>query len=468
MHSYVSRVAILNSLRLLLMVVLFAAVCSGAHAAQEASSSTALSADLPKAVLPNHPPAIESIHGETYDTFDVNAATEAYLAKIPANKRAASDAYFEGGYWLILWDFLVGAVIVIFLLSAGISSRMRDLAERLTRFKPLQSIVYALQLVLVVAVLNLPMTIYEGYIREHKYALLNQSFGPWFKEQLIGLVISLIALPLFIAVLMGFVRKFPRTWWVWAAGASVVLILFIQLIAPVFILPQFNTYKKLEDRTVRDPILSMARANGIPATDVYEVDASRQSNRVSANVSGFLSTQRITLNDNLLQRCSLAEIEAVMGHEMGHYVLNHSYKMAMFFIIMAVLMFAYLNWSLQKCLARWGDAWKIRGITDVAVLPLAMLLLSIVGLFTTPIGNTAVRTQEFEADMYGLNASQQPDGEAEVDLKLGEYRKMSPGPLEEIIFFDHPSGRTRIHTAMQWKKEHVVGAPLVSGPGQQK
>jgi STE24 endopeptidase len=181
-----------------------------------------------------------------------------------------------------------------------------------------------------------------------------------------------------------------------------------------------------------------------------------------------LSTQRITLNDNLLQRCSMAEIEAVMGHEMGHYVLNHSYKMAMFFIIMSVLMFAYLNWAIQKCLARWGDAWKIRGITDVAVLPLAMLLLSIAGLVTTPIGNTAVRTQEFEADMYGLNASQQPDGEAEVDLKLGEYRKMSPSQLEEIIFFDHPSGRTRIHTAMQWKKDHLAGAPLVSGPTQQK
>ena len=468
MHSDVSRAAILNLLRLLLMIVLIAAVCGGAHAGQDASSSTALSTDLPKAVLPSHPPAIESVHGETYDTFDVNTATEAYLAKIPANKRAASDAYFEGGYWLILWDFLVGVVITIFLLSAGVSWRMRDFAERLTRFKPLQSIIYSVELILVVSLLDLPMTIYEGYIREHKYALLNQSFGPWFKEQLINLVISLILLPIFIAVLMGFVRKFPRTWWVWAAGASVVLILFIQLIAPVFILPQFNTYKKLEDRSVRDPILSMARANGIPATDVYEVDASRQSNRVSANVSGFLSTQRITLNDNLLQRCSMAEIEAVMGHEMGHYVLNHSYKMAMFFIIMAVLMFAYLNWSLNKCLARWGDAWKIRGITDIAILPLAMLLLSIVGLLTTPIGNTAVRMQEFEADMYGLNASQQPDGEAEVDLKLGEYRKMSPSPAEEIIFFDHPSGRTRIHTAMQWKKEHLAGAPLVSGPAQQK
>jgi len=440
-------------------------VCSHAtEAAQSGSSSTALPADLPKANLPSHPPAIESVNGETYATFDIDAATEAYLAKIPADKRAASDAYFEGGYWLILWDFLIGAAVCIFLLSSGVSWRMRDLAERLTRFKPPQSIIYGMQFVLIFFALTLPMTIYEGYFREHKYGLLNQAFGPWFKEQLIGLALSLIGTSLFICLVMGIVRKLGRSWWVWAAAGSVVVILLIQVIAPVYILPLFNTYTKLENAAVRDPILSLARANGIPATDVYEVDASRQSNRVSANVSGFLSTQRITLNDNLLRRCSMAEIETVMGHEMGHYVLNHSYKFAMFLIVMALVMFAFLDWGLSKCLARWGKGWKIREITDVAVLPLAVLIVSLFSFVMTPVLNSAVRTQEMEADMYGLNAAQQPDGEAEVDLKLGEYRKMSPGSLEEIVFFDHPSGHTRIYTAMRWKKEHLPGAPLVTVP----
>jgi STE24 endopeptidase len=451
-------------LPLLVFTGLLALFSCSARAAQSESSSTALSADLPRVTLPSRPPAIESINGETYATFEVNAETEKYLAKIPANKRAASDAYFEGGYWLQLWDFLIGVVLYLFLLGSGISWRMRDVAERITRFKPLQSMIYAVQFVLITAVLTLPMTIYEGYFREHKYGLLNQSFGPWFKEQNIGLALALVLNALFISGLMGIIRKLGRNWWIWAASGSIVGILLIQLVAPVFILPLFNKYTKLEDRTVRDPILGMARANGIPATDIYESDASKQSNRVSANVSGFLGTQRITLNDNLLKRCSLAEIEAVMGHEMGHYVLNHSYKFAMFLIIVALLIFAFLNWALNACLARWGEAWKIRGITDVAVLPLAALLVSIIGFLATPILNSAVRTQEIEADMYGLNASQQPDGEAEVDLKLGEYRKMSPGKWEEIIFFDHPSGRRRITTAMQWKKEHLAGAPLVSAP----
>src|SRR5262250_143482 len=67
------------------------------------------------------------------DHFDANAATEAYLALIPASAKVRSDAYFEGGYWLILWDFLYGAAVAWVLLSLRLSARMRDLAERVTR-----------------------------------------------------------------------------------------------------------------------------------------------------------------------------------------------------------------------------------------------------------------------------------------------------------------------------------------------
>jgi STE24 endopeptidase len=224
----------------------------------------------------------------------------------------------------------------------------------------------------------------------------------------------------------------------------------------------FNTFTRLEDPRIKQPILSLARANGIPATDVYVFDASRQSKRVSANVSGFAGTTRISLNDNLLKRCTLPGIEATMGHEMGHYVLNHQFKGLALNGIVVVIMFALLNWGLNAGLARWGESWGIRGITDLAILPLAVLLLSIFSLLLTPVNNTITRTMEYEADMYGINASQQPDGEAEVDLLLGEYRKLDPGPLEEFIFFDHPSGRTRITAAMRWKAEHLPGAPLGS------
>jgi STE24 endopeptidase len=386
--------------------------------------------------------------------FDIHAAVEAYLAKMPPARRAKSDAYFEGGYWLTLWDFLASAFVMWLLLHFRWSASMRNLAERITRFRPLQTAIYWIQFFILTSLLTFPMTVYEGYFREHKYDLLNQTFGPWMRDQLIGLALGVVLGAILIIPLFGLVRRLGKSWWVWGAVLTIVFFAFVSLIAPVYISPLFNKYKTLEDPSVKDPILSMARANGIPATNVYEFDASEQSDRVSANVSGFASTLRISLNDNLLKRCTLAEIETTMGHEMGHYVLNHGYKGLVMLGVVIVIAFAFLNWGINFALARWGEAWGVRGITDTAALPVAMIVFSIYFLLLTPVTNSITRTMEFEADMYGLNAARQPDGEANVDMLLGEYRKLDPGPIEEFIFFDHPSGRTRITAAMRWRAEH--------------
>ena len=165
------------------------------------------------------------------------------------------------------------------------------------------------------------------------------------------------------------------------------------MIVPVFIVPIFNKVTRLDDPKVTAPILSMARANGIPAKDVWEMDASKQTTRMSANVSGFGSTMRVTLNDNLLRRGSPEEIQAVMGHEMGHYVLNHIPKDLLFFTVLIVVCFALLRWSLEWCLKRWGEKWQIRGIGDTAVVPLVILLVSIFGFVATPLLNTHTRTR---------------------------------------------------------------------------
>ena len=122
---------------------------------------------------------------------------------------------------------------------------------------------------------------------------------------------------------------------------------------------------------------------------------------------------------------------------------------------MIVIFFAYLWKTIDWALQRWGEKWQIRGRGDTAILPLVLLLASIFGFVVTPIMNSYTRTQEYEADMYGLNTSRQPDGFAQAAIHLGEYRKMSPGPIEEWIFFDHPSGRNRIFAAMRWKAENL-------------
>jgi STE24 endopeptidase len=387
--------------------------------------------------------------------FDVEKATRAYLDRMPPEKKAQSDAYFEGGYWLQLWGFLYGAGIAALLLQGRLSARMRDLAQRCTRFKPLQTGFYAVQYIVLTAVLGLPLAIYSDYFREHQYGLSNQDLAGWFGDWGKGLMVNVIGGALLLMALFGIVRRLPRTWHIWGAAVTLGFFVIVAVIGPVFIAPIFNKYTVLADPKVVDPILRLARANGIAADKIYEMDASKQSKRVSANVSGFMGTMRITLNDNLLNRATLPEIEAVMGHEMGHYVMNHVFKDILFFGIVIVLGFALLRWAIERLLALFGAKWGISGLGDVAVLPLAIFIFSAYFFVLTPFLNSYTRMQEQEADMFGLNAARQPDGFAEAALKLGEYRKMEPGPVEEWIFFDHPSGAARIRNAMRWKAANL-------------
>jgi len=402
-------------------------------------------------VLATPPAAAQGVNGH----LDPEAATKAYLATLPSDKKAQSDAYFEGGYWLILWDFVVAAVVYLVLLGTGLSARMRDWAERMSRSPTMQSVLYWVQYLVVVSILELPWSIYESFHREHQYGLSNLTFAAWLGEQVKGFALALILGAIAVAVLYALVRRLPRTWWVWGAIAGVAFLFVGIVIGPVLIQPIFNSPKKLTDQRVVDPILRLARQNGINATSVWEIDASKQSKRISANVSGALGTERITLNDNLLNRASLEEIEAVMGHEMGHYVLNHVYKLIMEFGILIVIGFAVVAWLFERLRVRYEASWKVRGIADPAGLPLVALLFAAFFLVATPITNTITRTQEYEADVFGLNTARQPDGFAQIAIKLSEYRKLDPGPWEERIFFDHPSGRTRIYTAMRWKAENL-------------
>ena len=370
--------------------------------------------------------------------FNPEAATQAYLDTLPADKKARSDAYFEGGYWLILWDFIYGGVVSLLLLESRLSVRMRNLADRIAGRRPLQTGLYWAQYLALSYLLTFPLTIYEGFIREHQYGLSNLTFGAWVSDESKNLALGMILGSLVVMSLFGIVRRLPGTWHVWGAAAAILFQAVAIVIGPVFIAPLFNKYSLLNDLRMRDQILRIARQNGIPATDVYEVNASRQSNRVSANVSGFLGTERITLNDNLLNRASPEAVLAVMGHEMGHYVLNHIYKLLLYFAVLIALSFALLRRALDWSLARWGSRWGIRGVGDPAVVPLVVLILSAVSFVYTPVNNTLVRTQEYEADIFGLNTARQPDGFAEAALLLSEYRKIDPGAAGGVSFLRSP------------------------------
>ena len=426
--------------------------------AQDASPAPSVSAPAPS-IPPGTDPA---------------TATRAWLDTVPPDKRAKSDAYFEGGYWLILWNFLLGAAISIFLLNSRISARMRDFAERRTRFKAMQVAIYAIGYLLLTSLLSFPLLVYERFYREHQYGMATQTFAAWFSEQMIELAVGLIAFTILLIALFAVFRRAPRMWWLWGTAIVAFFLAVGVMISPLYIEPLFNKYKPLSDARINESILVMARANQIPVTQVFEVDASRQTKRISANVAGFLGTTRIALNDNLLKRCTLPEIRSVMAHEMGHYVLNHITKLLLNFTLVTLISFALAKVFFEAALRRWGDRWGLRappmetstsidpatapleprgahGIADPAGVPLLALIFAAISFVLTPINHTITRVAEVEADAFGLNTAREPDGFAKVALKLGEYRKLDPTPLEEFVFFDHPSGRARIRMAMDWK-----------------
>src|SRR4030081_3436796 len=116
----------------------------------------AASAQETPARTPSVPASVENVK-----SFDPATATQAWLATVPADKRAKSDAYFEGGYWLILWNFLLASAILIFLLQSRISARLRDFAERVTRFKAMQVVLYLVPYLIIFALLSFPLAVYQ-------------------------------------------------------------------------------------------------------------------------------------------------------------------------------------------------------------------------------------------------------------------------------------------------------------------
>ena len=187
----------LRASRFLLGLVLALGVGAGMVSAQSATVNTA-------------PLTGAKAKVQAAPAFDVNAAVETYLAKMPAERRARSNAYFEGGYWLLLWDFLLTVAVMWVLLRFGWSARMRNFAERITRFRALQTAVYWVQFIVIVSAATFPMTMYEGYFREHKYGLLNQTFGSWMKDQMIGLAVVVVLGAILVVPLFGLVRRLGK------------------------------------------------------------------------------------------------------------------------------------------------------------------------------------------------------------------------------------------------------------------
>ena len=387
-------------------------------------------------------------------TFDVGRATDAYIATVPAADRERSDAYYEGGYWIELWGTLITVGLCVLLLKLKAGVRLREFAAARGRGPWLQSLVVAAGILLALSVLSLPWALYTEYFREHSYGMSNHTPGGYLGEWAMATAIGVAITALAVSGIYKLVQRVRERWVWWATGATALFILFIFMVQPVVVEPMFNDYHPLPEGELRDSILTLARDTGVPADDVYWFDASRQTKRISANVSGLGGTARIALNDNLLNGTSPPEIRAVMGHEMGHYALNHGIKLAIGFTLALGVGYWAINRLFGRLRRRYGDRLGIRDLGDPAGLPLAFAIFTVVMYLLTPVTSTMIRTAEAQADAFGLDAAREPHGFASVAMRLSKYRKLEPAALEEAIFFDHPSGRARVERSMRWLAEH--------------
>jgi len=305
------------------------------------------------------------------------------------------------------------------------------------------------------AVISLPWGIYEQWGFERSYGRTDQPLSDFLAQNAIGITLSSILGGLFFLGVYALIRRAGKTWWIWSGGLAAFAAAATILLAPVVIEPMFNEYKPVPAGPVRTALLEMADEANIPHDRVLMFDGSRQSNNFTANVSGVFGSARIAISDVALKQASLDEVKAVTGHEIGHYVLGHVWRMVFAIVFIAMLGFFLADRLFNRVAALFGSK---ATIGDPEGLPILLLIVSVLGLFAQPLINSVTRVGESEADAYSLWTANLPDALAGALVKTAEYRYPRPSALQEVIFYSHPSVENRVRRAMDWKAEQLKKA----------
>ena len=386
--------------------------------------------------------------------FDPAAATAQWLATLSPQETARAIAYTHGSHWLILWSFLVSALVAWIIVRTGLLVAVRSRIERRRRRPILTSFAVALVYSAMSWALTLPWAIYQGWWREKQYGLTSQALGGWLGEAVIGAAISVVATSLLLVAIYALIRRARRFWWAWAAGVTAAFIVIGLVLAPLVIEPIFNTYTPAPNGPVRDAVVTLAKQTGTPSDKIFIYNGSKQSDRYTANVSGLFGTARVAMSDTMFkQGADLAEVRGVVGHEMGHYVRAHILWTVGILVLLSVLAF-WLTDRLYPVAHRVLRADRVGDISDPAGLPVLALVLAFLGVLGTPVFATMTRTMEEDADHFSLVHANEPDGLSKALIKTAEYRAPSPSAIEEFLFYDHPSVENRIRRAMEWKATH--------------
>ncbi len=378
-----------------------------------------------------------------------------YIAEARANFTPENRAY--SGTLTVL-DFvapLYGLLISLIVLFSGLAAKMRDVAHDLGRRLYVRVLVFLILYTIADFVLGFPLTWYQGFALEHQYGLSTQSFGAWFAEQGKSAMVGIVffgAVPI-LALAYRALRQWPRRWWLAMALGTLPLIVAGALIQPLIIDPLYNKFTPLRDQHLEARILELAARAEIPGRNVYEVDKSAQTVKYNAYVNGFGASQRIVLWDTMLKGMKEDEILFVMGHEMGHYKLDHIWKGIAVFSLLSFLMFFLASRITAWAVRRFGPRWGFSELADVASMPLLSATLSLLTLIAQPAVNGYTRRIEHEADVFAVELTRDNDAGARSFLKLGSQNRSNPEPSPWVTFFQytHPPLMERIRFVLDYR-----------------
>lgn len=392
--------------------------------------------------------------------FNPEAATKAYIDGLGAEALAKSAAYTMDGHWMILWGLLVSALATFVIVRLGLTDRVWARLEQ--RGWALRTFLTGAGFLAVSAILTLPWSVWEEWGHERAYGRTQQPLDDFLMQDAIGIAIGTIGGGLFFLGIYALIRRTGKRWWLWSGGFSAIVLSVLLLLAPTLIEPLFNEYKPIPAGPVRDAVLEMAKQVNIPENRIFIYDGSRQSNNFTANVSGIGSAARIAISDVALKQASLDEVRAVTGHEIGHYVLGHVWRSVLVLSALAMLFFFLADRIYPRFARAFGS--KASEIGDPRGLPVLIFVLAFLGTFAMPVTNSLTRIGESEADAYSLKMVNLPDALAGALVKTAEYRYPRPHPVQEMLFYTHPSVERRVRRAMEWKASHPPGPPSPASP----
>ncbi len=360
------------------------------------------------------------------------------------HSRIRDVLYFVGTAW--------GIGIMALLLITTASRKIRDTAARVTKKPFVMAMVYIALLSVVIAVIDFPLSYYSGFVVPHQFDLTDQTFGAWMLDQLKELGVGMIIGALVGALALLAIRRFKQ-WWLPMWLGSIPLILLIVVIQPVILDPIFNDFETLKNEQLRQKLLDLASRAGIEGGRVYEVDKSKQTKTLNAYVNGIGPTKRIVMWDTLLAEMTEDEVLSVMGHEMGHYVLNHMWKGLAFSVVLSFFGFFLAQQIYDRGLRRWGSRWGVASPGDPASLPWLLLILFVGTFLSSPIAAAFSRYLEREADVFSLELTHLNEPMARAFVKLAENSKRDPSPHPFIEFwrYSHPPIAERIPFALAYK-----------------